>query len=80
MVSEIGPPFAGNVNETTRELRVWPERELPIVLNFACSAQIHSCPGSPAVIPSVHRPQSRLPVGLGPYDPDGPASSPVLDR
>jgi hypothetical protein len=52
VVNEIGPPFAGNVNETTRELRVWPEEELLIVLSFACSAQIHACPGAPPVVPS----------------------------
>jgi hypothetical protein len=51
VVNEIGPPFAGNVGETTRELRVWPEKELLIVLSFACSAQIHACPGIP-VAPS----------------------------
>ena len=43
VVSEIGPPHAGNVSETTRELRVWPSKELLIVANFSCSAVIHSC-------------------------------------
>lgn len=45
VVSEIGPPFAGNVNETTRELRVWPHRRLLIVLSFRCSPVIHACAG-----------------------------------
>jgi hypothetical protein len=45
VVGEIGPPYAGNVNETTRELRVWPRQELLIVASFTCSAMIHSCPG-----------------------------------
>jgi hypothetical protein len=51
VVNEIGPPHAGNVSETTRELRVWPDKELLIVESFACSSVIHSCvPG--AVIPT----------------------------
>jgi hypothetical protein len=45
VVNEIGPPYAGNVNETTRELRVWPERKLLIVLGFRCSPVIHACVG-----------------------------------
>jgi hypothetical protein len=45
VVNEIGPPYAGMVNETTRELRVWPERKLLMVLSFGCSAVIHACPG-----------------------------------
>jgi hypothetical protein len=47
VVAEIGPPAAGNVGETTRELRVWPEEELLIVLSFQCSAFIHDCAGNP---------------------------------
>src|SRR5688572_28897345 len=43
VVNEIGPPQAGNVSETTRELRVWPGKELLIVESFACSSVIHSC-------------------------------------
>lgn len=47
VVNEIGPPYAGNVSETTRELRVWPGEDLLIVLSFACSSVIHSCvPGA----------------------------------
>ena len=47
VVGEVGPPFAGNVRETTRELRVWPEKKLLIVLNFTCSTFIHVCSGPP---------------------------------
>jgi hypothetical protein len=47
VVNEIGPPHAGNVDETTRELRVWPEKELLIVLSFRCSPVIHDCAGGP---------------------------------
>jgi len=47
VVNEIGPPLAGNVSETTRELRVWPREDLLMVLSFACSSVIHSCvPGA----------------------------------
>lgn len=51
VVNEIGPPHAGNVDETTRELRVWPEEELLIVLSFRCSPVIHACAGG-AVTPT----------------------------
>ena len=44
VVGEIGPPHAGLVGITTRELRVWPQRKLLIVITFRCSAQIHACP------------------------------------
>jgi hypothetical protein len=51
VVNEIGPPYAGNVNETTRELRVWPEQDLLMVLSFRCSPVIHACVGD-AVTPT----------------------------
>jgi hypothetical protein len=51
VVNEIGPPYAGNVSETTRELRVWPGKDLLIVESFACSAVIHSCVAG-SVIPT----------------------------
>src|SRR5215472_9809112 len=44
VVGEIGPPFAGNVGITTRELRVWPQQKLLIVMTFRCSHVIHDCP------------------------------------
>ena len=43
VVNEIGPPYAGNVGETTRELRVWASQDLLIVESFQCSTVIHSC-------------------------------------
>jgi hypothetical protein len=46
VVNEIGPPLAGNPSETTRELRIWQERKILIVLNFTCSSVIHDCAGS----------------------------------
>jgi len=44
VVGEIGPPFAGNVGITTRELRVWPQKKLLMVMTFRCSSVIHACP------------------------------------
>jgi hypothetical protein len=51
VINEIGPPYAGNVNETTRELRVWPQQDLLMVLSFRCSPVIHACVGG-AVTPT----------------------------
>jgi hypothetical protein len=48
VVNEIGPPFAANPAETTRELRIWQEQKVLIVLTFTCSAVIHHCEGSVA--------------------------------
>jgi hypothetical protein len=44
VVGEIGKPYAANVGITTRELRVWPQKKLLIVMDFRCSNVIHSCP------------------------------------
>ncbi len=44
VVGEIGPPNAGQVGITTRELRVWPQKKLLIVMKFRCSSVIHACP------------------------------------
>src|SRR5215470_3567625 len=44
VVGEIGPPFAGKVGITTRELRVWPQKKLLMVMTFRCSHVIHACP------------------------------------
>lgn len=43
VVGEIGKPYAGNVGITTRELRVWPDKKLLVVMNFRCSHVIHAC-------------------------------------
>jgi hypothetical protein len=47
VVNEIGPPHAGNVSETTRDLRVWQDEKLLMVLSFRCSPVIHDCAGGP---------------------------------
>jgi hypothetical protein len=44
VVGEIGPPNAGQVGITTRELRVWPQKKLLMVMTFRCSSVIHACP------------------------------------
>ena len=43
VVGEITPPNEGNVSETSRELRVWPQQGLLLVMNFQCSAILHEC-------------------------------------
>ena len=50
VVHEIGPPYEGNDGETSREMRIWPEKDLLIVMNLGsnCSFQIHAC--SPLVV------------------------------
>jgi hypothetical protein len=47
-VYQIGPPEEGNLGQTSRELRVWPEQELLLVLNFDCEAALHDCEQSSA--------------------------------
>jgi hypothetical protein len=43
VVNEIGPPYAGLPGITTRELRVWPQKKLLMVMTFRCSSVIHDC-------------------------------------
>ena len=43
-VGEIGPPYAALTGITTRELRVWPQQKLLVVMSFRCSSVIHACP------------------------------------
>jgi hypothetical protein len=43
VVYQIGPPEEGNIGQTSRELRVWPDQELLIVLNFDCEPGLHNC-------------------------------------
>ena len=44
VVGEIPPPPIG---QTTRELRVWPQQSLLLVMRFRCSPFTHGCPVSP---------------------------------
>ncbi|HEX6022494.1 MAG TPA: hypothetical protein VFZ00_10905 [Solirubrobacter sp.] len=44
VVHEIGPPFEGLTNESSRELRVWRSQEILIVLHTNCGgASAHLC-------------------------------------
>lgn len=43
VVGQIGPPEEGLPKSTSRELRVWPQQKLLMVLNFDCSALLHAC-------------------------------------
>ena len=45
VVHEIGQPQEGNEGETSREMRIWPEKDLLIVMNLGsnCSELIHWC-------------------------------------
>ena len=45
VVGQIGPPNEGNIGETSREMRVWRDEDILIVLNLAsnCSFIIHGC-------------------------------------
>ena len=53
VVHEIGRPDAAQLGETSRELRIWPQQDLLMVLNFGCSSAIHACVGGEAVEPRV---------------------------
>ena len=45
VVGEIGPPPAGT---SARELRIWPDQDLLIVLDLPCGSSTHDCSGSGA--------------------------------
>lgn len=67
VVYQIGPPEEGNPGQTSRELRVWPEQELLLVLNFQCEVGLHDCDPSFA------------PPNINFYNISGPnAAAPVL--
>ncbi len=52
VVGELGLPYAGKVGITTRELRVWPQKKLLMVMTFRCSSAIHACPpGNDTIFP-----------------------------
>jgi hypothetical protein len=43
----------GGIGQTSRELRVWPQQRLLMVMNFECSALIHRCASSADVAGSL---------------------------
>jgi len=55
VVHEIGLPHEGNEGETSREMRVWREQELLIVMNLGsnCAAYLHGC--SPRTVEDNYR-------------------------
>jgi hypothetical protein len=52
VVGEIGRPNEGALGETSRELRIWPEERLLLVLNFGCDPILHDCTPAP-VTPTI---------------------------
>ncbi len=48
VTSQIKAPEAGNPGASDRELRVWPDRDLLVVLSFECNEAGHACAGAPA--------------------------------
>ncbi len=57
VVGQIGPPYEGNPGETSREMRIWPQKEILIVLNLAsnCSFLIHACSPTQLTLPDNYR-------------------------
>ena len=51
VVGRIGPPHQGLIGMSSRELRAIPDKNLLIVLNFACSTRIHACRYSTSSFP-----------------------------
>ena len=52
VVGEMGPPYAGLRGISTRELRVWPEKQLLVIMSFRCSSFLHACvPGNDKTFP-----------------------------
>ena len=44
VIGEIGPPDEANPGETSREMRIWPEQDLLIVMTlFSNCGEIHGC-------------------------------------
>jgi hypothetical protein len=46
VVGQIGRPEAANPGESSRELRIWPEQDLLLVLSFECDLVGHLCLGA----------------------------------
>jgi hypothetical protein len=48
VVGRFGEEFVSGANQgqTSRELRVWPEQKMLMVMYFRCSSAIHACPPS----------------------------------
>lgn len=46
VVHQVGRPAAANLGESSRELRVWPDQDLLLSLNFECHPAGHVCAGN----------------------------------
>ncbi|HET9905810.1 MAG TPA: hypothetical protein VFQ23_04200, partial [Anaerolineales bacterium] len=53
VIYQIGSPEEALVGQTSRELRVWPEQELLLVMNVDCGAVLHDC-GQPVTSPNLN--------------------------
>jgi hypothetical protein len=69
VVGEIGPPDEGNLGETSRELRVWPQQGLLMVMNFGCSALIHACTSAADLIGTLDPNIKFFDLAADPVDP-----------
>ncbi|MBI4259376.1 MAG: hypothetical protein HY658_02310, partial [Actinobacteria bacterium] len=69
VVGEIGPPDQGIPGETSRELRVWPDEGLLLVLNFGCSALIHACVSGADLVGTLVPTIKFYDVAADPVDP-----------
>jgi hypothetical protein len=69
VVGQIGPPNEGNISETSRELRVWPQEGLLMVLNFQCSLILHMCTSQADVTGSLIRNIKFYDVAADPTNP-----------
>jgi hypothetical protein len=76
VVGEIGPPDEALTDQTSRELRIWPEQELLIVENLSsnCSELIHECSpagGTPDVFTfyDISGANAAAPKKVAVYDP-----------
>ncbi|HXQ35331.1 MAG TPA: hypothetical protein VN843_15040, partial [Anaerolineales bacterium] len=59
VVYQIGPPEESLPGQTSRELRVWLDQELLLVMNVSCDAVLHDCG------------QSSVPANISFYDISG---------
>ena len=55
VIGRIDVPEQAREGQTSRELRIWPEKDLLLVLNFHCSSYIHACAdlGDKEVTPTI---------------------------